>query len=78
MTTQPSRPSTPSAAPRPGEPIVRVSGLTAAYLSEDLRIEAVRNVRFDLYPGETLALAPAPRPSRSSRPRASLLEIGYW
>ena len=31
-------------------------GLTAAYGSEDARIEAVRNVSFELYPGQTLAL----------------------
>ena len=33
-----------------------MSGLTAAYETEDARIEAVRNVSFELYPGETLAL----------------------
>jgi oligopeptide/dipeptide ABC transporter ATP-binding protein len=33
-----------------------MSGLTAAYQTEDARIPAVRNVSFELYPGETLAL----------------------
>ena len=33
-----------------------MSGLTAAYESEDARVEAVRNVSFELYPGQTLAL----------------------
>ena len=37
-------------------PIVRVSGLSAAYQTEDAPIQAVRDVSFDLHPGETLAL----------------------
>ena len=59
MTTQPPTPSKSLGGSAPGaprEPIVRMSGLTAAYEVDDLRIEAIRNVSFELYPGETLAL----------------------
>lgn len=45
MTTPPTR-----------APIVRMNGLNAAYQTEDERVSAVRNVSFELYPGETLAL----------------------
>ena len=38
------------------QPIVRVSGLSAAYQGEDELVQAVRDVSFELFPGETLAL----------------------
>ena len=37
-------------------PIVRVEGLSASYRVDATRIAAVRDVSFELYPGETLAL----------------------
>ena len=43
--------------PRPRRsPIIRVDGLTASYRLDSTRIAAVRDVSFELFPGETLAL----------------------
>ena len=45
-----------SARSRVQAPIVRVEGLSASYRVDETRVAAVRDVSFELYPGETLAL----------------------